>query len=216
MIVGFVLIHIPEQGCRNDLLQRAVGGVPQDRGSPSTKIRSLYPNPISSQNIKSDIVHYDPSTQLIVLSGSSCHTADILKERMDKEQKSPFPPYNFSRPPPPWVHVFSKSRANSSLRTQCAAVATGEVLSPTVFHCQLHRARKKQCKQDRLLQEIIVPSTPVKISTTQIHSDIIVFDGGGDSTPPIQPPDGVAWRSILSVTFILKTRLGATLGLPFL
>ncbi len=85
MIVGFVLILIPEQGRRNDLLQRAVGGVPQDHGSPSTKIRSLHPNPISSQNIKSDSVHYDPSTQLIVSSGSSCHNADILKERMDKE-----------------------------------------------------------------------------------------------------------------------------------
>ena len=179
MIVGFVLILIPEQGRRNDLLQRAVGGVPQDRGSPSTKIRSLHPNPISSQNIKSDSVHFDPSTQLIVSSGSSCHTADILKERMDKERRSPFPPYNFSRPPPPWVHVFSKSRANSSLRTQCAAVATGDVLSPTVFHRRLCRARKKRRKQDRLLQEIIVPSTQVKISTTQIHSDIVVFDGGG-------------------------------------
>ncbi len=150
MIVGFVLTLIPEQGCRNDLLQRAVGGV-QDRGSPSTKIRSLHPNPISSQNIKSDSVHYDPLTQLFVSSGSSCHTADILKERMDKEQRSPFPPYNFSRPPPPWVHVFSKSRANSSLRTQCAAVATGDVLSPTVFHRRLCRARKKRRKQDRLL-----------------------------------------------------------------
>jgi hypothetical protein len=47
-IVGFVLILIPEQGHRNDLLQRAGGGVPQDRGNSSTKIRSLHPNPISS------------------------------------------------------------------------------------------------------------------------------------------------------------------------
>ncbi len=196
MIFCFVLILIPEQGRRTDLLQRAGRGISEDRGSSCTKIRSHHPNPISSQNIKSDSVHYDPSAQIIVSSGSSCHTADGLTERMEKEQRSPFPPYSFSASPPPWVHVFSKSCANSSLCTQCAAVASVEVLSPTVFHLRLCRARKKQWKQDRMLREIIVPSTQVKFSPTQIDSEIIVFDGGDDTTPPIQPPDGIKWCSI--------------------
>jgi hypothetical protein len=134
---------------------------------------------------------------------------------MNKEQRSPLPLYNFSRPPPPWVHVFSKSHANSSLRTQCAAVATGEVLSPTVFYRRLCRARKKQRKQDQLLREIIVPSTQVKISTTQIHSDIIVFDGGGDSTPPIQPPDGFARRSIPVSDLHIEDEVRGDIGLTF-
>jgi hypothetical protein len=117
---------------------------------------------------------------------------------------------------PPWIHVLSKFRANSSLHTQCAAVATGEVLSPTVFHCRLRHARKKRHKQDQLLREIIVPSTLVKISTTQIHFDIIVFDGG--VTVHLQYDHLMESHGApsLSVTFILKMRLGATLGLPFL
>jgi len=44
--------------------------------------------------------------------------------------------------PPPWVHVFSKSCANSSLCTQCASVASADAHCATVFHRRLHRARK--------------------------------------------------------------------------
>jgi len=140
MTFCFVLILPPEQGRRTDLLKRAVSGLPQDSGCSCTTIRSRHPNPISSQNIKSDSVHYEPSTQIIVSSGSSCHTADRLMESMVKDRRSPFPSYSLLAPPPPWVHVFSKSCANSSLRTQCAAVASVEVLSPTVCHQRLCRA----------------------------------------------------------------------------
>jgi hypothetical protein len=41
-----------------------------------------------------------------------------------------------------------------------------------------------------------VPLTQVKLSINEIDSEIIVFDGGNESTPPIRPPDDIRWRSI--------------------
>ena len=83
-------------------------------------------------------------------------------------------------PPPPRVHVFFKSSANSSLRThQCAVVASVHAYCLSVFHRRLRRARNKRIKQDWLLQEIVVPPTQVLMSTTEIGSEIIVFDGEG-------------------------------------
>jgi hypothetical protein len=190
------MILPPEQGRRTDLLKSSSLVSPNNFGGPVSGIRSCHPHPVSSQNINSDSVHYDPSTQVIVSSGSSCHTVDRLTESTEKDRQSPFPSYSLLAPPPPWVHVFSKSCANSSLRTQCAAAASLQVMSPTVFHRRIRRARKKQRKQDRMLHEIRVPPTQVLLSPNQIDSDIIVFDGGDDSTPPIRPPDGIKWRSI--------------------
>ncbi len=114
-------------------------------------------------------------------------------------------------PPPPWIHVFSKSSANSSLCTQCAAVASVDAYCPSVFHCHLCRARTKHCKKDRLLWEIVVPPTQVKMSTTEIDTEIIVFDrGGGQMSPPIWPPDGIGGAPSQSETFTLKTILVVT------
>jgi hypothetical protein len=44
---------------------------------------------------------------------------------------------------------------------------------------------------DKLLQESVVPLSQVKISINEIDSEIIVFDGGNEITPPIRPPDGI-------------------------
>ena len=119
------MILPPEQGRRTDLLKSSSLVSPNNFGGPVSGIRSCHPHPVSSQNINSDSVHYDPSTQVIVSSGSSCHTVDRLTESTEKDRQSPFPSYSLLAPPPPWVHVFSKSCANSSLRTQCAERGVG-------------------------------------------------------------------------------------------
>jgi hypothetical protein len=87
--------------------------------------------------------------------------------------------YYLLKSPLPWVHMFSKSSANSSLCTQCAAVASVDAFCPSVFHHHLCCARNKRRKQDCLLREIVIPSNQIKMSTTEIDSEIIVFDGGG-------------------------------------
>ena len=79
---------------------------------------SLLKSPTVSTNIKSDSVHCDPLS--CIASGSRCHTADNLNETKGVDASVPCLMYSHSKPPPPWVHVFSKSCANSSLRTQCA------------------------------------------------------------------------------------------------
>ena len=180
----------------------------------STKKRTLISNPDSPPNISSDSVHYDPLTQFIVSSGSSCHIADYLEERMDAKHRAP-PPYSFSSQPLPWVHVFSKSSGNSSLRTQCASIASVDVKSPTVFHRCLCRARKKRLKQDGLLRYIVVPSNRAIMSTTLIDSEIIVFDGGDSGTPPIRPPDGVRWRSTPVRDLHVEDEVRGNIGLSF-
>ncbi len=176
-----LLFFFPDQGHCNDLLTRRDGPVPQDPNNSiiinSTRTRSLISLPGSPTNIISDRVHCDPLS--LVASGSRCHTADYLKETKDEEDSLPCPMYCLSKPPPPWVHVFSKSSANSSLRTQCAAVASVDAFCPSVFHRHLHRVRNKCCKQDCLLRDIVIPSNQVKMSTTEVDSEIIVFDGGG-------------------------------------
>ncbi len=59
----------------------------------------------------------------------------------------------------------------------------------SIFHRRLRHARKKRLKQDGLLRYIVVPSNQAIMSTTLIDSEIIVFDGGDNGTPPIRPPD---------------------------
>jgi hypothetical protein len=115
----------------------------------------------------SDSVHYGPLTQLIVSSGSSCHTRVQIIDTREKSQ--PLPSYRSSSPPS-WVHIFSKTTANSSLRTQCAAAAAADVPPPIVFHCCLCQARKKLKKQERVLREVVVPMTQLKITTSKINN----------------------------------------------
>ena len=148
---------------------------------------SLLKSPSVSTSIKSDSVHCGPLS--CVASGSRCHTDDYLKETKDVDASKLM--YSFSNPPPPWVHVFSKSCANSSLRTQCAAAASANAHCPTVFHRRNRRARKKRRKQDLSLREMVVPPNQVKFSLAEIDSKIIVVDGGCEMSAPIQPPHGI-------------------------
>ena len=123
---------------------------------------------------------------------------------------------SWTPPPPPWVHVFSKSSANSSLCTQCAAVASVDAYCLSVFYCRLCHVRNKHHKQDWLLRKIVVPPTQVKMSNTEIDSEIIVFDGGGGHmSPPIRPPDGIWWRSIPVRALHVEDEIIGDIGLSF-
>ena len=92
----------------------------------------------------------------------------------DVDASKPCLKYSFSNAPPSWVHVFSNSCANSSLRTQCAAAASANAHCPTVFHRRNRRARKKRQKQDLSLREMVVPPNQVKLSIAEIDSKVIV------------------------------------------
>ena len=117
---------IPEQGRRNDLLYLK-------EGSPFLIVRvsikcnhikektTLVAHCLSSSKVISDRVHCDPLS--FVACGSSCHTADFSNESNDVHQGVHSLKYGYSHPNPPWVHVFSKSSANYSVCTQCAAAA---------------------------------------------------------------------------------------------
>jgi hypothetical protein len=130
-------------------------------GSVPCLSSSLLKSPTVSTNIKSDSVHCDPLS--CVASRSRCHTADYLNVTNGVDASIPCLMYSHSKLPPPWVHVFSKSCSNSSLRTQCASVASADAHCATVFHRCLCRARKKRCKQDQHLREMVVPPNQVKM-----------------------------------------------------
>jgi hypothetical protein len=51
-------------------------------------------------------------------------------------------------------------------------------------------------KQQRVLREVVIQCNQYKLSIQEIEDDIIVFDGGNPTTPPILPPDGLTWQSI--------------------
>jgi hypothetical protein len=145
-----------------------------DGSLPCLSSSLLLKSPSVSTNIKSDSDHCDPLS--CVASGSRCHIADYLKEMKGVESSVPCLMYSHSKPPPPGSF---KSCANSSLRTQCAAVASADAHFATVFHRRLRRARKKRRKQDQHLREMIVPPNQVKMSNAEINSKILVVDGGG-------------------------------------
>jgi hypothetical protein len=51
-------------------------------------------------------------------------------------------------------------------------------------------------KQQCVLCEVVIPCNQYKLSIQEIEDDIIVFDGGNSTTPPILPPDELTWLSI--------------------
>ena len=168
---------------------------------------SLLKSPSVSTSIKSDSVHCGPLS--CVASGSRCHTADYLKEMKDVDASKPCLMYSFSNPPPPVVHVFSKSCANSSLRTQCAAAASANAHCPTVFHCRNCRARKKRRNQDLSLREMVVPPNQVKISIAQwcpipvrdLHIEDAFISKIDGTSPFIRLPCQVSLKSYLVLDY---------------
>lgn len=49
----------------------------------------------------------------------------------------------------------------------------------------------------------------------EIDSDVVVFDGGDHSTPPIKPPDGVLWRSISVNKLHVEDETDPNIGLTY-
>jgi len=60
------------------------------------------------------------------------------------------------------------------------------------------RAKKKLRKQQRLLVEVIIPTTIQHnlLSESDIDNAIVVVDGGDVGNSQIRPPDGVNWRCL--------------------
>ena len=73
--------------------------------------------------------------------------------------------------------------------------------------------RKSSRKLKNSLREVDVPPNQLKLTHDEIDLEIIVFDGGDSTTPQIKPPDGIVWHCI-SVTFINKSSLVYSSGIP--
>ncbi len=67
---------------------------------------------------------------------------------------------------------------------------------------------------NKILREVIVPPNQFKLTSQEINTKIIVFDGGNSTSPLIKPPDGVLWRSIsvhlLHVQNVTPPNIGLT------
>ncbi len=70
--------------------------------------------------------------------------------------------------PPPWVHVFSKSCANSSLRTQYAAAASADAHCANVFHRRLRRARKSAVNRISTFEKWLSPPIRSKFPSQKL------------------------------------------------
>ena len=140
----------------------------------------------------SERVHYPPLTHNRGSRGSSCCAVTVSHDRQNVE---PLTNNDVSNSSSSWCHVYSQSKANSSRRTQCASVAyLSDGLSSSVRRRRNRRAKKKLQKQHSVLREVIVSSDHVPFSLCDIEDDIVVFDGGNMSCPPITPPKTVEWR----------------------
>jgi hypothetical protein len=87
---------------------------------------------------------------------------------------------------------------------------------PIVFHCCLCRARKKLKRQECVLREVVVHMTQLKITTSKINKEVIVFDRGNNNTPPICPPNGIQWHSISVRELCTEDKTGGDIGLILL
>ncbi len=74
---------------------------------------------------------------------------------------------------------------------------------------------EKQCKIADLLREVVVPLHQFKLSTDEIDSEIVVFDGGDNTSPPIKPPDGLVWRSISINLLHVEDETDPNMGLTY-
>ncbi len=68
-------------------------------------------------------------------------------------------------------------------------------------------------KQQRVLCEVVIPCNQYKLSIQEIEDDIIVFDGGNPTTPPILPPDRLTWRSIPISKLYVEDETNPNVGL---
>jgi hypothetical protein len=220
----FIFPNCLDQDRRNDIIRKKLlgqVGLPLSQGTTASQTRSCTPRfpsyqpGVPSKNIASERDHCNPLTQSsTVSSGFRCHIRNMLLESeqaVEKTSRTTSPKVS----PPPWIHVFSKSCSTSSLRTQCAAAALWVVSSPRVLHRRSCRAKKKQRKQVKILKDIVLHDHHFKLSTDEIDQDIIVFDGGDPSTPPIRPPDDIIWRSVPVRELHIEDKIRCDVGLTF-
>jgi hypothetical protein len=57
--------------------------------------------------------------------------------------------------------------------------------------------------------------TQLKITTSEINNEVIVFDGGNNNTPPIHPSNGIQWCSISVRELCTKDKTRGDIGLTF-
>ncbi len=149
-----------------------------------------------------------------VSSESSCHAVNLRNNSHHELQLLPL--YHISTGCPSWAHVFATRMGNSSLLTQCAAVAhTKGDVSMIVHHCRNCQAMKKLKKQQRLLQEVVAPPDQLKLSTKEIDNNIIMFDGGNSHCPPIRLPKRIEWCSHHMSELHIQDETSGHIGLTF-
>ena len=83
--------------------------------------------------------------------------------------------------PPSWVHVFAKSNQPSSIRTQAASMAyIDQPVHKKARHRRNRRSRKKLRKHQRLLTEVVVPTSIQQnvLSESDIVDEVVVVGYG--------------------------------------
>ena len=85
---------------------------------------------------------------------------------------------SLSKSPPPLGSVLLKSSANSSLPTQCAAVASVDVYCPTVFHCLLCRASSSTVNRIGSFKKLLSPPLRSKCSLQKLNMRLLFLMGG--------------------------------------
>ncbi len=53
------------------------------------------------------------------------------------------------------------------------------------------------------------------MTTEEIDSEIVVFDGGDHTSPPIKPPDGIFWHSIYVNLLHVEDETDPNMGLTY-
>ena len=131
-----------EQGCHNDLIKKSCQASPPTVGTHPVGDGLRFDDYWLTSGIsKSD--HYPPLIHSHVLRGSSCRAGSVPPTNHQNLQplssNDVFLPRSNA-----WFHVYSKSNANSSLCTQCAAVAHLPVdVSSSVHYRQFYHAKNK-------------------------------------------------------------------------
>ena len=220
-MLTFLFLHISEQGRRNDLNNKKndVNGlisVSASNCSDSVHLKNRKNDvngliSVSASN-SSDSVHCNLSTQFTVSTGWSCHTTASCADTDDDHDSSS----RLSCPGTPhsWVHV-SRSSTSTSLRTQCAAEAYRRVQSTKVLHRRSRRAKKKEQKLTSILRICCLLPEKLKLTHQQIGSEVIVFDGGNLTCPPIKPPHGLQWKSYPVNMLHVEDEINPNLGLTY-
>ncbi len=208
-MLPLVITFLSEQGRRNNLKPQVDTSVDH-----STSKSVVISDPSLSFLVNSKSFHYPPSTHCNVLSGSSCHAVNLRNNSHHELQL--LSPYHISTGCPSWAHIFAMRMGNSSLCTQCNAVARtkGEISTIVHHHCKC-QAMKKLKKQQCLLQEVVVPPDQLKLSTKEIDNNIIVFDRGNSHCPPIRLPKEIKWRSHHVSELHIQDETSSHLGLTF-